>query len=87
MKLIVGVGARTRRQRQRTDTVSAPLTQIKLPEIDALVCPDLAAFTSNRGQGESQDMADKLDVSVFDNKALFYLRRHNFGFAAPQGCW
>ncbi|MCB5173720.1 hypothetical protein [Microvirga lenta] len=35
--------------------------------------------------GESQDIPEPLDPQILDNKAVFYLRRDNFGFAAPTG--
>lgn len=55
------------------------------PALKIVVCPDLAAFTQHTSVGESQEIAEPLDPHLLDNKAVFYLRRHNFGFAAPAG--
>ena len=54
-------------------------------KLDVPICPDLAAFTNHTGLGESQAEMERLDPSVLHDKAMFYLRRDNFGFAAPQG--
>lgn len=61
-----------------------PLQSMRAPDRDLLICPDLAAFT-HETIGESQEAPDVLDRNVFDGKSAFYLRRDNFGFAAPQG--
>ena len=49
------------------------------------ICPDLAAFAGHSGTGESQAESEQLETATFNNKVYFYLRRPNFGFAAPQG--
>lgn len=49
------------------------------------ICPDLAAFTQSAPGGETQDEIEWLESSVLEQKAVFYLRRANFGFAAPEG--
>lgn len=61
-----------------------PLQSMRPPERDFLICPDLAAFT-NETVGETQEAPDVLNRDVFDGKSAFFLRRDNFGFAAPQG--
>ena len=61
-----------------------PLQSMCTPERDVLICPDLAAFT-HETVGESQEGPDVLDRDIFEGKSAFYLRRDNFGFAAPQG--
>ena len=61
-----------------------PLQSMRPPERDFLICPDLAAFT-HETVGGSQEAPDVLDRNIFDGKSAFYLRRDNFGFAAPQG--
>ena len=55
------------------------------PALDVLVCPDLAAFTEHAPAGESQAPLERLDAHILDNSVVFYLRRPNFGFAAPAG--
>jgi hypothetical protein len=53
--------------------------------LDVLICPDLAAFTEHTPTGESQAPIERLDPHLLDNTVVFYLRRPNFGFAAPAG--
>jgi hypothetical protein len=55
------------------------------PSLNVLVCPDLAAFTHHAPSGESQESPERLDPHLFDNTVAYYLRRPNFGFAAPVG--
>ena len=55
------------------------------PALNVLVCPDLAAFTQHAPSGESQESPERLDPHLFDNTVAYYLRRPNFGFAAPVG--
>lgn len=59
-----------------------PLTHVPL---NVMVCPDLAAFTQHSPPGESQEIPERLDPHLLDNTVAFYLRRPNFGFAAPIG--
>jgi hypothetical protein len=63
-------------------TALAPAPHLAL---DVLVCPDLAAFTQGGPSGESQESPDGLDPRLLDGTVGFYLRRPNFGFAAPAG--
>jgi len=55
------------------------------PALNILVCPDLAAFTQGARSGESQESPEWLDAHLLDNTVVYYLRRPNFGFAAPVG--
>lgn len=55
------------------------------PVLNILVCPDLAAFTENGPSGETQEVPEVIDASVLDSTVVYYLRRQNFGFAAPSG--
>jgi hypothetical protein len=59
-----------------------PMSQ---PALNVLVCPDLAAFTESGSAEETQDITETLHPSLLDSAAVFYLRRENFGFAAPSG--
>ena len=60
----------------------APMPHLPL---NILICPDLAAFTQHAPLGESQETPERLDHHLFDNAVAYYLRRPNFGFAAPVG--
>lgn len=53
--------------------------------LDVVVCPNLAAFTQNAPVGESQESPEILDPHLLRSTVAFYLRRPNFGFAAPAG--
>ncbi|RWB04401.1 MAG: hypothetical protein EOQ39_00840 [Mesorhizobium sp.] len=68
-------------------TVDAPpaLDPIMPPSLDVVVYPDLAAFTQHSPAAGSQEVIEPFDTELLTGKAVFYLRRHNFGFAAPQG--
>lgn len=55
------------------------------PVLNILVCPDLAAFTESGHSGETQEIPEVLDTSLLDSTVVYYLRRQNFGFAAPSG--
>lgn len=67
--------------------IEAPdaLPPFKNPNLRVVVCPDLAAFTTTPPTGEAQGPVEPLDPGLLEGKALFYLRRDNFGFAAPAG--
>lgn len=54
-------------------------------QLDVVVYPDLAAFTQHSPTEGSQEATEPFDPKLLDGKAAFYLRRHNFGFAGPQG--
>jgi hypothetical protein len=61
----------------------AALTPMAHPALNVMVCPDLAAFTQDALVGESQESLERLDPHLLDNTVAYYLRRSNFGFAAP----
>jgi AAA domain len=72
----------------KDQTAIAPpsaLVPMAHPALDVLVCPDLAAFTQNAPSGESQEAPERLDPHLLDSAVAYYLRRSNFGFAAPAG--
>lgn len=61
------------------------LTPMTHPALNVMICPDLAAFTQEAPGGESQEPPERLNPHVLDSTVAFYLRRPNFGFAAPVG--
>jgi AAA domain len=61
------------------------LVPTPFPPLNVLVCPDLAAFTQHPPSGETQESAERLNPHLLDNTVTYYLRRPNFGFAAPAG--
>jgi hypothetical protein len=63
----------------------ATLAAMPTPAIRLIICPDLAAFTGAPPAGDSQDLIEVFDPQLLAGKCAFYLRRPNFGFAAPQG--
>lgn len=67
--------------------VMAPITLMPMTHLalNVLVCPDLAAFTQHAPFGQSQTLPERLDSHLLDSAVAFYLRRDNFGFAAPAG--
>jgi hypothetical protein len=79
------------RRRERDNVPIAPvsfptaLTPVEAPNLRVDIYPDLAAFTQGAPVGESQALIEPLDPILFASKALFYLRRDNFGVAAPKG--
>jgi hypothetical protein len=76
-----------RRDTPIQDSFSPPaeLAPQQVPNLSVMVCPDLAAFTEHSSFGESQEEFQPLDPKALEGKATFYLRRNNFGFAAPEG--
>jgi len=66
---------------------SAPpaLAAMRLPDLRIYVCPDLAAFTQRAPVGGTQEAAEPFNIGLLEGKVAFYLRRNNFGFAAPEG--
>jgi hypothetical protein len=70
---------------QSTAGIPPALVPMPYPALNVLVCPDLAAFTQQPVVGESQDLSEHLDPHLLDNTVTYYLRRPNFGFAAPVG--
>lgn len=63
----------------------APLVPMQPPALDVLIYPDLAAFTDEAPMGETQESPERLDLHLLDDTVAYYLRRPNFGFAAPIG--
>lgn len=70
---------------QAAAQMPAGLTITANPALDVWICPDLAAFTQDAPTGETQEQPEKLDSHLLDRTVAYYLRRPNFGFAAPQG--
>ncbi|MER9541693.1 AAA family ATPase [Mesorhizobium sp. M0437] len=70
-----------------TGAVDVPpaLDPMTPPSLNLIVYPDLAAFTQHSPAMGSQEATEPFDPKLLVGKAVFYLRRHNFGFAAPQG--
>ena len=62
-----------------------PLEAMPTPALKVEIFPDLAAFTQRLSGAESQEIPEPFDPQLLAGKSIFYLRRHNFGFAAPQG--
>jgi hypothetical protein len=62
-----------------------PLEAMPTPALKVEIFPDLAAFTQQLSGAESQEIPETFDPQLLAGKSIFYLRRHNFGFAAPQG--
>lgn len=62
-----------------------PLVAMPTPTLRLTICPDLAAFTQQAPVAESQEISEPFDSHLLAGKCIFYLRRPNFGFAAPQG--
>jgi hypothetical protein len=72
--------------KEQSETEVPPaLTLGPHPPLNVLVCTSIAAFTQNGSSGESQEPPERLDPHLLDNAAAYYLRRSNFGFAAPVG--
>jgi hypothetical protein len=67
------------------EAAPAALAPMESVALNVLVCPDLAAFTDHAPSGETQENPERLDPHILDNAVAFYLRRDNFGFAAPAG--
>lgn len=58
-------------------------TALATPRV--VICPDLAAFTGQWAGAASQDEPEILNPGVLESCTAYYLRRANFGFAAPAG--
>jgi predicted ATPase len=64
-----------------------PFKPATVPTFKTVIHPDLAAFTAHAAHEATQDTgSDILTESWFADKALFYIRTDNFGFALPSGC-
>jgi hypothetical protein len=63
------------------------LKPLDKPVFNALIHPDLAAFTATFSDDATQDVAvDNLTGEWFTDKCLFYIGTDNLGFALPSGC-
>ena len=60
----------------------APMPHLPL---NILICPDLAAFTQHAPSGELQELLNAWILTFSTTLSPIYLRRPNFGFAAPVG--
>jgi hypothetical protein len=78
---------RRRDAAQGAVALEAPVVLKPMPNIalNVVICPDLAAFTQDAPLGESQEALERLDSHLLDGTVAYYLRRPNFGFAAPVG--
>lgn len=72
---------------QEQSVIKLPPALVPMPHLalNIMICPELVAFTQDAPSGESQEPPDLLDSRLFDSTVAFYLRRSNFGFAAPTG--
>ena len=73
------------RPEEGAEELPPPLVAIPTPALRLTICPDLAAFTQQSPAAESQETVEPFDPQLLAGKCTFYLRRPNFGFAAPQG--
>lgn len=73
-----------RRERLPNEFETVPGLELgEIPVFKVNVRPNLLAFVRGAGTGESQETsAGTLDQTWFKDKAFFFLRTHNFGFAA-----
>ena len=70
---------------QSANEAPPALAPMPYAALNVLVCPDLAAFTQDAPSGESQESPERLNPHLLDSTVAYYLRRPNFGFAAPVG--
>jgi hypothetical protein len=80
---------RTWRWREPGPELTAKVTPLRPgrhPDFRVQVHPDLAAFTGPSPSGETQDTeTERFDSAWLDDKAFFYVKNENLGFAAPAG--
>jgi hypothetical protein len=63
-----------------------PLRPARHPVFEVQIYPDLAAFTGPPPSGGTQDTeTERFDSAWLDDKAFFYVKNENLGFAAPAG--
>jgi predicted ATPase len=78
------------RWREPLEDIPHTLVQLKplnKPVFNALIYPDLAAFTATSRDGATQDIPiDSLTGEWFADKCLFYIGTDNLGLALPSGC-
>lgn len=73
-----------RRERLPSEFDSIPSLEVgELPTFHVPIQPNLLAFVRGSSTGESQEQTtEAVDQSWFEDKAFFYLRTSNFGFAS-----
>ena len=73
-----------RRERLPNEFEAVPSLKVaEIPVFNVNVRPNLLAFVRGAGAGESQETSvGTLDQTWFQNKAFYFLRTHNFGFAS-----
>ena len=73
-----------RRERLPSEFDSIPSLELgELPNFILPIQPNLLAFVRGSSTGESQEQStDAVDQTWFEDKAFFYLRTSNFGFAS-----
>lgn len=68
----------TRRSAQQPLALPKPF---EAPDIRVPIMTKLAAFAGQSAVGESVESGDFLSSTLFQNKAIFYIKTQNFGFA------
>ncbi|AVS65674.1 hypothetical protein C8245_08235 [Paracidovorax avenae] len=73
-----------RRERLPSEFDSIPSLDVgELPTFNVPIQPNLLAFVRGSSTGETQEQSTEvIDQSWFEDKAFFYLRTNNFGFAS-----
>jgi hypothetical protein len=73
-----------RRERLPSEFDAIPSLELSdLPNFSVPIQPNLLAFVRGSSSGESQEQSTEvLDQTWFEDKAFFYLRTSNFGFAS-----
>ena len=65
---------------------NVPLDAVLKPSFEVTIFPDLAAFTGGSLRTNPQEVAeDRFEGAWFEDKALYFVRNENLGFAAPSG--
>lgn len=67
-------------------SMPAPPEPMQQPSFDVPVIMDLAAFTTETPVSEVTEAGERFSGSWFENRALYVINTHNFGFAAPRNC-
>jgi hypothetical protein len=67
-------------------SMPAPPEPMDKPSFDVPVIMDLAAFTTETPVSEVMETEERFSGSWFENRALYLINTHNFGFAAPLNC-
>jgi len=76
------------RRDPREPVLSMPVSPVPMtpPSIDVPVIMDLAAFTADTSATEVVEAEECFSGSWFENRALYLINTHNFGFAATPNC-